>query len=468
MARSRTPFKRCQRCVFFDKNIYSGTETCTRNYPPVSDFEDDCKIRLWKKGPKVSAYKPRPEFRLDMDILFGKEVTPMSESTLADRKKAAMAAMNKYRKAVEEKKGSGIVVDFGDKLPEQYQGFKRLSLPVASLNKFLGGGLPLGGLITLGGKESSGKSTTALTFAAAAQAADKLVAYADVENTLTMEWAAKNGVNTQDLLVLASGVPKNEAITPTALEDYLNAIIQLINGSFVDMIIIDSLDAMIARGRMKAKKGKTRDLDDADMALKARVLSDFYPRILGACRDRSIAVVQIGQLRATGIGTAFVSLQVGGGNARKYYDLLTLHLRRGEKKNAPLGEDGQPVGFEYVLSAKKSKVSGIQEGSEMSTSFFFNMGFNPMYEMTVEALDREIIRKKGNANALFITEDGTELKIPFGKASKISDWIEDTGVFYEVRQQLTGEVIPDGYSYQDILNSLADSEEVKSEKEEAA
>ncbi|MGD9697550.1 hypothetical protein [Acinetobacter sp.] len=365
----------------------------------------------------------------------------MSDAPLEEKKARAAAFLKKYRTSV-GKKGSTVVADFADKLPEQYQSFPRLHLGIPSLDTFFGGGLPLGGLITVAGDTSVGKTTFALRVVAAAQKQGKLIAYCDAEGTLDLEWARKQGVDTSSLVVLTSGMSSEENFTPTTLEDYLNGVSEAVNAGIFDLAILDSLDAMIARGRVQSgKSGAKRDLDDKDIALKARVMSDFYPRILGAMRGNSTTLLQIGQLRASGIGGPFVSLQMSGGNARKYYDLLTLSIRRGARSEAPT--DGLiELGYAFIMKTAKSKISGIREGSDMKTAFFFDQGFDPTYELTVQALDRGVIKKKGNAAAEYTTSTGEVHNIRAGKDYKIAAYIKENNLDDDLLLQVTGELTP--------------------------
>jgi len=362
----------------------------------------------------------------------------MSGASLEEKMERAQAFLKQYSKAV-EKKGSTVVADFASKLPENYRSFPRLPLGIPSLDRFFGGGVPMGGVITCAGDTSVGKTTFLLRLIAAAQKQGKLCLLADAEGTFDTNWALKQGVDVEKLVVLQPGLPPEEEFTPTTLEDYWNGIIQAANSNIFDFFGLDSLDAMIARGRLQSKKGKARDLDDADVALKARVLSDAYPRVLGACRANAITFFQIAQLRTTGIGSAFVKNDISGGNARKYYDILTLHIRRGSKSEAPV-DGNKPLGFKFIMEARKSKIGGIREGDAVETIFFFDKGFDPVYELVVEAIERGVIAKKGNAAATFTTTSGEVHNIKAGKEYKIAAYIDENGLFDDLRLQVTGEV----------------------------
>jgi len=429
---------RCRSCIRFEENIYSGRVVCHRYFPPTTDFREDCKIRLYRKGPWIDAFVPRSIYKSRIETLFGKEILDMSNASFEEKKARAQQFMTQLKKATEGK-GSSIVADFADKLPMNYQSFPRLEIGIPSLDCFFGGGIPLGGVLTLAGEPSAGKTSTLLRIIGAAQAAGKLCAFVDAEGTFDSEWARTQGVDTENLVVLASGVPPEQDFTATTLEDYLNGVVNASNAGIFDLFGLDSLDAMIARGRVQSKKGKVRDLDSADIALKARVLSDFYPRITGSLRGYGATLIQIGQLRATGIGTAFVSNKVSGGNARKYYDLLTLHLRRGPKSEWPT-ENNQEIGYKYVMRVDKSKVGGIREKSDMETMFFYGTGFDPIYEMTVMALDAGIIKRKGNAAAEYTDSKGNVHNIRAGKEFKIAQYVRENDLFGDLKLKVTGEV----------------------------
>jgi len=436
---SKTKYPRCSECAFLGSK--DNQDVCYRNYPPIPNFMPDCKMRLYNNGPWISAFIKRHSWLMELDELFGKEIIDMSTATLDEKKARAKQFLSKYAKSTLEK-GSSVVADFAEKLPEQFQSFQRMNLGIPSIDSFFGGGLPLGGLITLFGDTSVGKTSLCLAITSAAQKAGKLVLYCDAEGTLDMSWARTLGVDTANMVYIGSDVPPDENFTPATLEDYLNAIVSSMNDNIFDLAVIDSLDAMMARGRVQSKKGKKRDLDDDDIALKARKLSDFYPRIIGSLRAGSHGLIQIGQMRATGIGSAFVTQTMSGGNARKFYDLLTLRLSRGDKASAPMDGD-TPVGYGLNIRATKSKISGIKEGQTTSTAFFFGTGFDPVYEMVLAAMANGAIAKKSAASVELTTVDGRVIPIRYGKEYRIANYIKENNLVDDLRAVATGELTPD-------------------------
>jgi len=346
---------------------------------------------------------------------------------MSEKKSDLATYIRSYERNV-VKKGSNVIVGFGSDLSEDVLILKKMPLGIPSLDYGLGGGIPVGGTMTIAGQPSVGKTTLALNIIAAAQSQGQTCVLADAENSYDERWAYIQGVNTDDLLILQA----------ETLEDTLNLVVDTVNRGLIDLVVVDSLDATLPRGRIQSKAGKKRDLDNTDVALKARVMSDFYPRILHGARKNEVSIIFVAQLRTTGIGSAFVTEGISGGRARGFYDLLTLKLRRGPKADWP--KDGSDfIGFQLVCRVDKSKISGTREGDQINTIFWHNKGFDLDYEIVKMAMDDGIIERVSAAQCLFTDTQGQEHKIGVGKDFKVAQKIADLGLIDDVRTQVTGE-----------------------------
>lgn len=346
-----------------------------------------------------------------------------------DRKKDLRAYLRTYQKNV-EKKGGNVVVGFGKDLPEDYLKMQSQKIDVMSIDTNLGG-IPLGGTFTVAGEQSVGKTTFAMVIAAAMQRAGKIVAWVDAEHTFEESWAAKQGVNVGDLLLIQA----------STLEDALNLTVETLRNNLVDFVIFDSIDAAVARQSMATKKGKERDLDDDDIALKARQFSRFFPRVVHSLRTHNAGLMLIAQYRTSGIGTAFINnFHISSGRARSFYDWMTLKLRKGSKSTWLIDDKtGSIIGFPLYISVEKSKVPSVREGQEMETIFFHNKGFDSDFEKVQYAYKQGLIKKASVQSHIYTATDGTEHKIKYGKELKAINWIIENGLVEDVWKQLTGE-----------------------------
>lgn len=344
-----------------------------------------------------------------------------------ERREGLQSYLRQYQKNVEGK-GSGVVVGFGKDLPEDALKMHILPLDIPSLDKNLGGGIPLGGIFTVAGVPNVGKTTFGLRVAAAAQRAGKITAWIDAEHTFDAEWAKIQGVDVGGLLVVQA----------ETLEDTLNMAVDTFNQGLIDFAVLDSMDATIARQSMESKRGKKRDLDDDDVALKARQFSRFFPRILHRLRTNRAGLMLVAQYRTSGIGSAFVNaFNISGGRARGFYDWMTLEMRKGPKSQW-IQENDQYTGFPVRFIVSKSKVPGVREGLEFETTFFYDQGFSIEYEKVKFAYDAGLISRTSQQSHVYVDTKGKEHKIPFGKEEKAIGYIIEAGLTNDVWTKATG------------------------------
>ena len=301
--------------------------------------------------------------------------------------------MDERRKKLEEtmkgfnKKTKDKMFDFADNSPDK----EVIPFGIKELDDFLGGGVSLRKITVDYGAEDTGKSTRALHLVGNAQKEGKLCCYIDMENKFDKARAEQMGVKLDELAIM-QGV--------TTAEAAMDAIITLAKEQAVDLIIVDSIQAMSPKGEQETKKGKLKSIEDDEMALLARKLGKFF-RVAGPQVFRGkVAVYMIGQIRMN-IGGFFAFADLSGGAALKHYMSQCIYSRKGQKSDAPVEkikeyfEDpegkqryktvSKPVGFDCVLKMIKSHVSdSAKENEEIHVPFYYETGFKKLEENTKE------------------------------------------------------------------------------------
>ena len=223
-----------------------------------------------------------------------------------DKEKAVNTAMSQ----IERQFGKGSIMKLGSSTI--------IDVPVIStgslaLNKALGiGGLPRGRVIEIYGPESSGKTTLALHAVAEAQKQGGVVAFIDAEHAIDTSYARKLGVNCDDLLVAQ----------PDTGEQALEIADMLVRSGALDIIVIDSVAALVPRAEIEGEMG------DSHMGLQARLMSQALRKLTGTISKTMTAVIFINQIRMK-IGVVFGNPETTtGGNALKFYSSVRLDIRR--------------------------------------------------------------------------------------------------------------------------------------------
>ena len=233
-----------------------------------------------------------------------------------DKEKALETAMTQ----VERQFGKGSIMKLGSRPVVDVPVISTSSL---ALDKALGiGGLPRGRVIEIYGPEASGKTTLALHALAEAQKKDGIGAFIDAEHALDIVYAKKLGVNCDDLLVAQ----------PDTGEQALEITDMLVRSGAVDILVIDSVAALVPRAEIEGEMG------DSHMGLQARLMSQALRKLAGTISKTMTSVVFINQIRMK-IGVMFGNPETTtGGNALKFYSSVRLDIRRiGQIK------DGQEV-----------------------------------------------------------------------------------------------------------------------------
>jgi protein RecA len=291
----------------------------------------------------------------------------MNMSTIKDKLKAVAAALS----AIEKQFGKGAIMSLG--------GGETPDIPViptgsVGLDLALGvGGLPRGRVVEIFGPESSGKTTLTLHAIAQAQKAGGICAFIDAEHALDVTYARKLGVRIEDLLV---SQPDNG-------EQALEIADKLVGTGAVDMIVIDSVAALVPKAELEGEMG------DAHMGLQARLMSQALRKLTAATARNATCVVFINQLRQK-IGVVYGNPETTtGGNALKFYASVRLDIRKiGVVKN---GE--QIVGNKARVKVVKNKVA--PPFRECEFEILYGSGVNAVGEIVDLASEANLLEKSG-------------------------------------------------------------------------
>ncbi|KHL68568.1 MULTISPECIES: recombinase RecA [Pseudomonas] len=249
-----------------------------------------------------------------------------------DNKKRALAAALGQ---IEKQFGKGAVMRMGD---HDRQAIPAISTGSLGLDIALGiGGLPKGRIVEIYGPESSGKTTLTLSVIAEAQKQGATCAFVDAEHALDPDYAAKLGVNVDDLLVSQ----------PDTGEQALEITDMLVRSNAVDVIIVDSVAALVPKAEIEGEMG------DSHVGLQARLMSQALRKITGNIKNANCLVIFINQIRMK-IGVMFGNPETTtGGNALKFYASVRLDIRR----IGAVKEGDEVVGSETRVKVVKNKVA---------------------------------------------------------------------------------------------------------------
>jgi recombination protein RecA len=250
----------------------------------------------------------------------------------ANRRKALDMALA----AIEKNYGKGAIMRMGNE--EAVKDVEAIPTGALSLDVALGiGGIPRGRITEIYGPESSGKTTLALHIAASAQRLGGVVAFVDAEHALDMGYARKLGLNTEDLLISQ----------PDTGEQALEIADMLVRSGAVDVLVIDSVAALVPKAEIEGEMG------DSHVGLQARLMSQALRKLTGTISKSRTSVVFINQIRMK-IGVMFGNPETTtGGNALKFYASVRLDIRRiGQIK-----KDEEVIGGRTRVKVVKNKMA---------------------------------------------------------------------------------------------------------------
>jgi recombination protein RecA len=294
-----------------------------------------------------------------------------------DREKALGLALTQ----IEKQFGKGSVMRLGERPPAPMAVIPTGSI---ALDVALGiGGLPRGRVIEIFGPESSGKTTVALHAIANAQRAGGIAAFIDAEHALDPDYAQALGVDTDALLVSQ----------PDTGEQALEIADMLVRSGALDIIVIDSVAALVPRAEIEGEMG------DSHVGLQARLMSQALRKITGALNNSGTTAIFINQLREK-IGVMFGSPETTtGGRALKFYASVRLDVRRIES----LKDGTDAVGNRTRVKVVKNKVSAPFKQAEFD--IMYGKGISREGSLIDVGVEQNIIRKSG----AWYTYDGDQL-----------------------------------------------------------
>lgn len=258
----------------------------------------------------------------------------MATSTMAqnpDKEKALNLVLNQ----IERSFGKGSIMRLGDAAKMKVE---TISSGALTLDLALGGGLPKGRIIEIYGPESSGKTTLALHAIAEVQKAGGIAAFVDAEHALDPTYSAALGVDIDNLLVAQ----------PDNGESALEIVDQLVRSSAVDIVVVDSVAALVPRAEIEGEMG------DLQVGLQARLMSKALRKVAGNIGKSGATVIFLNQLRQK-IGISYGSPEVTtGGTALKFYASVRLDIRR--IQTLKKGSEGE-YGIRAKVKVAKNKVA---------------------------------------------------------------------------------------------------------------
>lgn len=325
----------------------------------------------------------------------------------ANKEKALAAALTQ----IDRQFGKGSIMKMGDRSALNVATVSTGSL---GLDVALGvGGFPYGRICEIYGPESSGKTTLTLSVIAEAQKDGKTCAFIDAEHALDPIYAEKLGVNIDELIVSQ----------PDTGEQALEICDMLTRSGAVDVIIVDSVAALVPKAEIEGEVG------DSHMGLAARMMSQAMRKLTGNIKNNNVLVVFINQIRMK-IGVMFGNPETTtGGNALKFYASVRLDIRR----TGAVKEGDEVVGSETRVKVVKNKVAPPFKQAEFQ--IMYGQGINLQGEIIDLGVKLNLIDKAG----AWYSYKGD--KIGQGKANVAKYFIENPEIQAEVEAQVRAELL---------------------------
>lgn len=304
----------------------------------------------------------------------------MAKEKVAKADKDTMKEFKGARKNVDavvqeirDKFGEGMIMKLGD---VKRVDIEAISTGSISLDLALGiGGVPKGRIVEIYGPESSGKTTLTLHIIANAQKAGGVAAFVDAEHAMDPEYAKKIGVNVDELLISQ----------PDSGEQALDIVETLVRSNAVDVIVVDSVAALVPRAEIEGEMG------DHHVGRQARLMSQALRKLTAIIAKSNVVVIFINQIRMK-IGVMFGNPETTtGGNALKFYSSVRIEIRRA----AQIKKNEEVVGNRINVKVVKNKVAPPFRNTEFD--IMYNQGISFEGDLIDTGIKFEVLKKSGNS-----------------------------------------------------------------------
>ncbi|TVP68207.1 MAG: recombinase RecA [Leptolyngbya sp. LCM1.Bin17] len=327
----------------------------------------------------------------------------------SEKEKALSMVLNQ----IERNFGRGSIMRLGDAARMKVETIPTGAL---TLDLALGGGLPKGRVIEIYGPESSGKTTVALHALAEVQRLGGVAAFVDAEHALDPIYASALGVNIEELLVSQ----------PDTGEMGLEVVDQLVRSAAVDLVVVDSVAALVPRAEIEGEMG------DAHVGLQARLMSQALRKITGSIGKSQCTVIFLNQLRQK-IGISYGNPEVTtGGNALKFYASVRLDIRRIQT----LKKGTEEYGIRAKVKVAKNKVAPPFRIGEFD--ILFGQGISTMGCLVDLAEQHGVITRRG----AWYSYEGDN--IGQGRENTIQRLLEDAEFAQKVEAQVKAKLAMGG------------------------
>ncbi|HEU4742514.1 MAG TPA: recombinase RecA [Meiothermus sp.] len=287
--------------------------------------------------------------------------------------KEKQRALDGALKSIEKQFGKGAVMRLGESPRQQVDVISTGSL---GLDMALGiGGIPRGRIIEIYGPESGGKTTLSLSIVAQAQRKGGVAAFVDAEHALDPIYAKSLGVNIDDLLVSQ----------PDTGEQALEIVELLTRSGAVDVIVVDSVAALVPQAEIEGQMG------DAFVGIQARLMSQALRKLTAALSKSNTACIFINQIREK-VGVMYGNPETTpGGRALKFYASVRMDVR---KQGQPIKVGNDAIGNRVKVKVTKNKLAPPFREHEIE--LYFGKGIDPMADLVTVAIATGVIEKSGS------------------------------------------------------------------------
>ncbi len=325
----------------------------------------------FKKKAVTEKAQPKTKESVKMDVEKPKAEKP-EKAEKTDRPAVKNEALDRAIAQIEKQYGAGSIMKMDETVVKTIDG---ISTGALSLDIALGGaGVPRGRIIEFYGPESSGKTTLALHVIANAQKAGGVAAFIDAEHALDTTWARKLGVNISNMLISQ----------PDTGEQALDIAEMLVKSNAVDIIVIDSVAALVPAAELQGEMGQSH------VGLQARLMSQALRKLTGVISKSKTCVIFINQIRMK-IGVMFGNPETTtGGNALKFYASVRVDVRR---VSTIQDAKGEAIGNRVRARVVKNKVAAPFKTSEFD--IMFDSGISTEGDLLDLASEINIVNKSG-------------------------------------------------------------------------